>query len=132
MSFFSIILFFKIIVTLTIIVVPFILTPKEKIDKMMGMTSPSPYLYRLYGVAVLAILVAYSGGIYQASIGIVPWAVIAMGLVSNFGATLTLLLTNVAKRNLFHTIFFGAISISLLWVTLFPKKAIEPINFVFN
>ena len=125
MNYLSAILLLKIVFTFITIVMPFMLMTKEKLDKIMQITAGSICLYRLYGVAVLSILFAYSGGIYQSIDGVVPWTVIIMGLVSNIGGTLVLLFTGVAKKQRFQTTFYAVISILLFSVVLYPEWSIK-------
>ncbi|WP_109355490.1 hypothetical protein [Sphingorhabdus sp. EL138] len=123
----TLILVLKVSVTMLTIVVPFLFFSRGKIDVLLGMRSESSTLYRLYGVGILALLVAYAGGIYQIAQGDLPVGVIAMGLVSNFGGTATLILTGGFKRNKFHTFFFGFIALCLAFVALNPEVSIVPI-----
>lgn len=125
MNYLSIILSFKIVITLVSIVLPFMLYHRSKLDRLMDMTSTSAILYRLYGVAVLSLLVAYSSGIYSATAGIFPWGVVFMGLVSNVGASSTLIILGSWKDYKFLTLFFGLIGALLTWVALNPELAMR-------
>jgi hypothetical protein len=91
----------------------------------MNMTSTSAILYRLYGVAILSLLVAYSFGIYSVTAGIFPWGVVFMGLVSNVGAASTLIILGSWKDYRFLTLFFGSIGVLLIWVGLNPELAMQ-------
>ena len=57
MSLLSILLMTKIIITLLAVVLPFSLFNKEKLKHLSGLTGPSLLLFRLYAVAISALLV---------------------------------------------------------------------------
>lgn len=119
----TLILSFKITVTLLFVVFPFLFHKRQKLDLATSMTSSSASLYRLFGVSNLALLVAYAGGIYLVENGVFPWVVIFMGLMSNFGSTLTLILSKAWAQNLPLTVFFGVIAALLLFSAMFPQLA---------
>ncbi|WP_109356882.1 hypothetical protein [Sphingorhabdus sp. EL138] len=119
----TILLIIKIAVSLLTVVTPFVVFSGEKIDAIMNMKSKSTTLYRIYGIAVLALLVGYSGGIYHITQGEFPIGVVFMGIVSNLGATSALLATGAFERNKFHTFFFGSIGIGLVLAILSPDLA---------
>ncbi|MEO1335159.1 MAG: hypothetical protein AAFV29_05930 [Myxococcota bacterium] len=126
MTLLSVLLTIKVLVTLVTIALPFIVLPKSTLDRIAGFGQPDTAFYRLYGTAVLALIVAYSGGIYQISMGIYPGAVIAMGLVSNAGATIILIATGRVAKSLLFTLFFGAIAIGFAVAAAAPDLAMSP------
>ncbi|QPH53274.1 hypothetical protein [Pontivivens ytuae] len=80
----------KIVVTLVGVVGPFLLLRRARIDALIGATAGSPLIYRLYGIAILALLFGYGGGLVQIAGGQFPSGVVVMGIVSNGGAALVL------------------------------------------
>lgn len=124
----TLLFFIKILITLIMVATPFILLPKAKLEAAMAIKAKSTSLFRLYGVAILALLFGYAGGAWQVSQGVFPLGVIIMGIVSNGGATLVLLKTKAASRNKFLTVFFGIVTTCLLLVLAFPKIAIMPLG----
>ena len=89
MTLLSLLLCVKIGVTLLGVAGPFLVLPAERINAIMAPHSGSTLIFRLYGVALMALLTAYTGGILAAEAGRFPTEIVAMGLVSNFGAGLT-------------------------------------------
>ncbi len=110
-------------VTFFAVVLPFLVFSKEKLNQVLQMTAESPSLYRLYGVAVLALLVGYGSGVLQIAQDMYPSGVIAMGITSNAGAALVLFLTGAAKRNKSLTVFFTLIAVCLIGAFLNPEAA---------
>ena len=123
----TILLIIKIGVTLVTVSIPFLVLPKAKIDNVLGVETNSPAIYRLYGVAITALLVGYSGGIHQIAQGIYPIGVIAMGLFSNAGAATALFATKLYKRTRFLFVFFAFIALGLLVAAFAPDWSISPI-----
>ncbi|MEM1378361.1 MAG: hypothetical protein AAGG69_13330 [Pseudomonadota bacterium] len=92
---------------------------------LTGINAETSYLFRLYGVAILSLLVGYAGGIWQASQGVFPTGIIIMGIVSNGGATLALLLTGTAGKNVYLTLFFGIVTLCLALALVFRGSAMR-------
>jgi hypothetical protein len=89
----------KIIVTIIFVAVPFLLLPQEKLRaRFRTEGAGSGTLFRLYGVAMLAILANYAYGLWAAMHGQFPWGVIAMGVISNGGAVLVSLRMGAWRR----------------------------------
>lgn len=109
----EILLWIKIIGTLIPVALPLLLFPKAFIDQRSGFEASDISLYRLYGMAVLALLVGYFGGIVQVWSGIYPAGVIAMGFVSNLGAFVVMLITGRARQTPASAAFFGLIALGL-------------------
>lgn len=124
MSLLSILLLVKISVTSLAVAFPFLALPGKKLENVTSVRASNALFFRLYGVAILALLVGYGFGIQQAENGIFPWGVIVMGLVSNGGAALFLLFSNSSKQNLFLGSFFGVIAIALMLAMFFPSVAV--------
>jgi hypothetical protein len=128
MTILTIVLIVKIGVTLFAVVLPFLVFSKEKLNLLLQMKAESPSLYRLYGVAVLALLVGYGSGIHQIVQDIYPSGIIAMGITSNAGAALVLFLMGAAKRNKFLTVFFTLIAVCLIGAALNPEAAMTALS----
>ena len=127
MSPLSVLLLIKIFGTLFTVALPFILFSSSRIEALSGFKSADKTLYRLYGVAILALLVGYSGGYVQAQAGVFPLGIVLMGLVSNAGAVLVLILNGRLKTAPLAIGFFGFITAGLL-IALFAKPfAMSPL-----
>lgn len=111
----------KIVVTLVTVVIPFLLLPPDRVAEMTGAGVPSPSLYRLYGVAVLALLVGYAPGIPAAQKGELPRGILLMGLVSNAGATATLFAFGAQGTSAILAYIFGTIAIFIAISLAFPR-----------
>lgn len=127
MTYLTLLLAVKIAVTFLLVAAPFLMFPRAKLEKAMGVAAQSSTLFRLYGVAVLALLVGYGFGIPAAQSGHFPWGVATMGAVSNGGAALALVFSGAAARNPAMAGFFIAIVAGLVASMLFPGLALSPI-----
>ncbi len=123
----TLLLIVKIAVTFVAVALPFLFFSRQRIDAILAIETETPMLYRLYGVAIVALLVGYGGGLVEVFNCDYPTGVIAMGLTSNIGATLVLLITGSTARNQFMTLFFASISIGLAIAALFPTFIMNPI-----
>ncbi|MEM1403917.1 MAG: hypothetical protein AAGG55_11345 [Pseudomonadota bacterium] len=123
----SILLWIKIVGTFFPVAAPLLVLPKSKIDALSGFEASDLGLYRLYGMAVLALLVGYFGGYLQVLQGAYPMGVIAMGIASNGGAFIIMLLTGRAKKTPFAAAFFALITIGLVTTLVAPAAEIEPL-----
>ena len=123
----SILLWVKIIGTFFPVAAPLLLLPKSKIDALSGFEPSDVSLYRLYGMAVLALLVGYAGGYFQVLDGVFPVGVIAMGFVSNAGAFLIMLLTGRAAKTPASAAFFGLIAAGLALTFFYQDAALRPL-----
>jgi hypothetical protein len=112
----SVLLWIKIIVTLIWVAAPLLLLPKKTIDRLSGFEPSDPSLYRLYAVAILALLVGYFGGYRELADGGYPYGV---GIFSNAGAFLTLIVTGRARKTPIMAGFFGLVATGLILATLF-------------
>lgn len=118
----------KIVVTLLATALPLLALSKSTLDRLSGFSPSDKTLYRLYGIAVLALLVGYSGGIIQARAGDFPTGVIAMGITSNAGATVALLASRAAPLVRGSALFFGLITAGLIAAVAFPDAAMRPFS----
>jgi hypothetical protein len=115
MTYLDLILLAKIVGTALFVGLPFLLVPAPRLLSLLqieGAEAAMP-LVRLYGWAVIALLVGYSFGFSWVVGDAFPIGVVTMGLVSNAGATVLLVLTGAWRRALPMTIFLGLIATSL-------------------
>ncbi|MEM7739213.1 MAG: hypothetical protein AAF225_00240 [Pseudomonadota bacterium] len=114
----------KIAVTGVLIGIPFLVLPRALVARLSGFEA-TPVLYRLYGIAIIALLVGYGGGLVQTLDGSFPWGVAAMGIVSNGGAAVILVLTGQAKTMRALTAFFVLITAGLVTAAMMPEAAMK-------
>ncbi len=126
MTWLSLLLIIKIGVTGLLVAAPFLLLPKPKLERALKLTAPTPALFRLYGVAITALLVGYAFGIPAAEAGQFPWGVTCMGAVSNGGAAILLLAySQGSQQNRVSGAFFGVIALGLLAAMIVPANAMQ-------
>lgn len=113
----------KVTVTMVFVAGPFLLLSKQAIEATLSITASNSGLFRLYGVAMLALTTAYSGGIWQITQNVFPLPIILMGIVSNLGATIALLSTGFWKSSRLLTGFFAVIGLSLVLALALPEFA---------
>ncbi|MEM1140368.1 MAG: hypothetical protein AAGF19_08425 [Pseudomonadota bacterium] len=124
MSALAVLLIAKIGVTLVAVGIPMLVFPKQRIEALSGWSATTGTVYRLYGMAVIALLVGYSGGLYEVLVlDRVPWTVLAMGFVSNAGASAVLVVTGEAAQRKMSTVFFGAIAAGLALALMLPDRS---------
>ena len=123
----SILLWVKIIGTLIPVGLPLLVLSKNRIEAISGFQSSDVIIYRLYGMAIIALLVGYYGGYVQVANGVFPIWVIWMGLVSNAGAAAVLILTERAKKAPWEAGFFSLIATGLVVSLLRPELAMSPL-----
>lgn len=124
MTWLSLLLIFKITVTALTASGPMLLLPAAQVVKHMGVGVEAIPFVRLYGMALTALLVGYASGIPAAENGAFPMGVVWMGIVSNGGATLLLLLTGAYRKAPLAVPVFGAITVGLVCAMLAPSMAI--------
>ncbi|MEO0812627.1 MAG: hypothetical protein AAFY60_07170 [Myxococcota bacterium] len=90
-SFISLIITFKILVTLVLVGLPFLVMSKTRLERISGVTAVSPAFFRLYGIAIVALLIGYATAFPLIQEGQFPWGVAIMGAASNGGASLVLI-----------------------------------------
>lgn len=126
MTWLSLLLITKIGVTGVLVAAPFMLLPKSKLEKSINITTPTPVFFRLYGVAITALLVGYAFGIPAAEAGHFPWGVVYMGTVSNGGAAILLsAYSQGSKQNRVLGAFFGLIALGLITAIILPASAVQ-------
>ena len=126
MSWLSLLLTLKISATTLLVALPFLFASKPLLEKFTGLQARQPMFFRLYGVAITALLVGYGFGIPVAERGEFPWGVTWMGLVSN-GAAAALLLAHARSNtvNRLSGIFFGLIALGLALAMSAPAGALS-------
>ena len=128
MSAIALILLAKILVTAALTAAPFLLMPEPKLAAMFRISgNGARSMFRLYGGAVLALLVGYASGFWAIAEGRFPFGVAAMGFVSNAGAAAILVATGGWRRARFLTFFVAGIAIALVLAAAFQRQALVPL-----
>ncbi len=127
MTFLTLLLSIKIVVTFIVVVFPFLFLPRERVGKMISIELNNSLFIRLYGVAILALLVGYASSIPQSQLGEFPWGVIFMGLVSNAGASVLMLCLGGGIQSKVMGVFFGVVAVLLVIAMGFPDAAVKNI-----
>ena len=128
MTWLTLLLILKIIVTLIFVAIPLLFLKKHKLEKLTGISATTSQFFRLYGVAIMALLIGYSFGIVSAQNYQFPWGVVIMGLFSNTGAAFILLVSHRSKKNRWQGIVFGLIAIGLILALIYPNEAVNTIG----
>lgn len=127
MTLLDIVLAVKILGTGLLAGLPLTLLPAARLSSNLNVDSNAvPYL-RLYGVAIIALLVGYSSGFSTFNNGVFPLGVVLMGIVSNGLGTLTIFVTGVLKQNRLMTALIGSITVALLICLIHPELAMSSI-----
>lgn len=114
MSYLALLLVTKISATALLVALPFLFAPLSKLEGTTRMSAKSTLFFRLYGVAIAALLVGYGFGIPVAESGQFPWGVVSMGFVSNAGAALLLLRASKPSASGFWLgTFFALVAVAL-------------------
>ncbi|MEL7540893.1 MAG: hypothetical protein AAGJ51_08315 [Pseudomonadota bacterium] len=106
---------------------PLLVMPKTALDTRSGFSPSDTSLYRLYGMAILALLVGYAGGYFQFVSGTFPIGVLAMGFASNAGAFAIMVATGRAAKTPIAAAFFGMIASGLAVMLVSPDFAMTPL-----
>lgn len=128
MTWLEAILTVKIVVTAFASAIPFLILSPTRLAALAGVGVEAAPLFRLYGVAITALLVGYASGFWFIAQGIFPWGVVLMGIVSNGGATLALILTGASQRALPMVIFLGGVTVALVAAAAAPNWALSQIS----
>lgn len=127
MTYLDLILLAKIAGTALFVGLPFLLLPSAKLFELLkieGAEAALP-LIRLYGWAVIALLVGYSFGLSQVNGDVFPVGVVTMGLVSNAGAAALLVITSAWRKALLMTVFLVMIASSLAFAMANPDAVMR-------
>ena len=127
MTLLSLLLVTKILITLGVVILPFLFFKTATLDRLAGFGTPNAAFYRLYGMAILALVVAYTGGLLQTFQGLYPGTIVAMGLVSNVGAATVMVLTGYARKQVPLALFFGLVGVGFILAALFPAAAMTEV-----
>lgn len=127
MTYLTLILVAKIVVTGLFVGAPFLMLPASRIASLTGYGVEAAPLFRLYGTAIFALLVGYASGFWVIAAGDFPWGVVAMGLFSNGVGATVMLATGAWRRNRTITFFIAGIAVALAAAALMPELAIKPV-----
>ncbi len=126
-SFISLLIIFKISVSLILVCLPFLAMTKARLEQITETAAVSDTFFRLYGIAILALLVGYATAFPLIQVGQFPWGVAIMGVISNGGASFILLRGGSKTAKRVFVPIFGAIFAGLLVSLALPEFAITPI-----
>jgi hypothetical protein len=124
MPFISLLLIAKITVTGLMIALPFLLLPADRLSKMTGAENATT-LFRVYGIAIAALLVGYGSAFPLIANGEFPFGIAAMGIVSNGLPAAYMFATGVWRRQKFLSIFLASVGISLIVASLNSAAALR-------
>ncbi len=127
MTLLDLILITKILGTGAFVGLPLVLLPAGALVTRLAVGAAAvPYL-RLYGVAILALLVGYAFGFSPFIDGEFPWGIVTMGIVSNGLGAITQLLTGGFRTAKGVTVLIAMIAIALIFCALNPAFALKPL-----
>jgi hypothetical protein len=126
MSFIWLLLVVKIGVTGLFAVLPFLLLPADKLAAMSGIAGAEG-VFRLYALALAALLVGYSTGFPLIAQGQFPYGVAAMGIVSNGGQAAYLFASGNWRKSKAMTIFIALIALGLVGAWANADAAMAPL-----
>ncbi len=109
----------KAIVTLLCVALPALFADPSWLNGIVGEPSAA-VLYRLYGVAILALIVGYGVAFRAHQKGQAALWILPIGIVSNSGATLALILFAKDITWVLAALFFGAVTLSFVLTALWP------------
>ncbi len=127
MSFIALVLTAKIAVTGVFAALPFLVLTPARIASTTGFDVSATPLFRLYGVAVTALLVGYASGFWVIASGQFPWGVVAMGIVSNGVGAITLFATGFWRQATSMTFFITGVAILLIIAAVTHQHALVPL-----
>ncbi|MBO9464297.1 hypothetical protein J7443_03570 [Tropicibacter sp. R15_0] len=126
MSPLALLLTVKILLTLPLIGL-FGFATNARLNNLTGQWGQDPLIYRLYAVALSALLVGYLGALFAVLDLQVPWGMLWVGLVSNAGAALMIVTWSCHPRLRRSAWAFGTIAAGLVIALIFPAQAISPV-----
>jgi hypothetical protein len=127
MSFIALVLVAKILVTAILTAIPFLFLSAARLANRTGAGVGGATLFRLYGIAIAALLVGYSSGFWLIARGEFPWGVVAMGLVSNAGAATVMFASGAWRKAKPITFFIAGIALLLAGAAAIPQQAMHPL-----
>ena len=123
MTFLSLLLAFKISVSVMLLCIPLLFLGKRILDNIFDLEDSSIVFYRLYGVAILALVAAYVGGFVAATAGRFPNEIVYMGVVSNLGSFTVMAVTGYIRRRPLTATLFGLIGVGFVVAAFIPDFA---------
>lgn len=127
MSFLALVFAAKIVLTGILLALPFLFFPAARLAASIGVNAERSTFFRLYGVAIVALLVGYASGFWVLARGEFPWGVVIMGLVSNGGGAAFLFATGGWRNAKPITFVISAIALGLAIAASSPDAAIKPL-----
>lgn len=125
MTLLDIVLAVKIAGTGALAGLPLTLLPAARVSSVLGVEPNAvPYL-RLYGVAIVALLVGYASGFSIFTNGVFPVGVVLMGIVSNGLGTVAIIWTGIFAQNRVMTVLIGSITVALVISLFNPEVAMS-------
>lgn len=120
MTLLDIVLIVKITITGLLVGLPMILLPKSQLLNRLAIDEAAiPYI-RLYGVAILALLVGYTSAFSAFIAEVFPLGIVLMGIVSNGGGFLVMLITGLAAKQKLLASFLLTIAVTLALAAFVP------------
>ncbi len=114
MSLLAILIAIKIIGSIFIVTIPFLLGTKHKLESALSLSGDSLGFFRLYGWAVTSLLISYGYGFMDEINGVFPYGAVVTGIFSNLGAAFILIRhAKSSTINTALTLFFGGIGVLL-------------------
>ncbi len=127
MTILDLILSVKILGTGLFVGLPLLLLPGQRVTGILDVDATAlPYL-RLYGVAIIALLVGYSFGFSTITGPEFPLGIVCMGIVSNGAGFVTLVVTGAIRQNRAMAALIGLIAAMLLLCIIRPDIAMKPL-----
>ncbi len=124
MSFLAILLAIKILVTAAFMAIPFLTFSTKRLAGTMGITGGGEVLFRLYGIALIALLAGYGSAFPLLARNEFPWGIVVMGIISNGGAAAILFGTGAWRKSLPVACFLLAMTAGLVAAMLQPALAV--------
>ncbi len=106
--------------------IPFLFLPAARLANSAGAGVGGATLFRLYGIAIAALLVGYSSGFWLIARGEFPWGLVAMGLVSNGGAATVVFASGAWRKAMAITFFIASIALLLAGAAAIPQQVMHP------
>ena len=126
MSALALLLTTKILLTLPLIGL-FGFANNKQLNALTGQWGQDPLIYRLYAVALAALVIGYIAALVSVFDLRVPWGMLWVGLVSNAGAALIITAWSLHPRMRRAAWAFGTIAAGLLASLVFPTQAVAPL-----
>lgn len=120
MSFLAWVLIIKITVSSVTLVIPFLLLPAPALSRFLQVDVSIP-MARLYGVAIVALLVGYGFALQSVLQGGYPTGILWMGLVSNAGGAWVAAMYLTDLPRILGAVVFGGIALALAASLMWPQ-----------